>query len=181
MSKIIGIDISQLAYENTGVANYLENLVINLIEQDERNEYVLFFSSLRRKIPKKIALLFTRKNVRIKKFLFPPSVLSFLWNQVHILPIDALIGKVDFFLTSDWTEPPLKSGVKATILYDLTVYKYPKETAEKIVTVQKKKLKWVKEESSFVFCISEATKEDAKEILRINPSKLHVIYPGLTL
>ena len=181
MSKIIGIDISQLAYESTGVANYLENLVINLIEQDEKNEYVLFFSSLRGKVSKKIALLSAKQNVRIKTFRFPPYALNFLWNHVHTLPIDTLIGKVDFFLTSDWTEPPLRSGIKATILYDLIVYKYPQETAAKIVDVQKKKLKWVKKESNFVFCISEATKKDAEDLLKIDPKKLHVIYPGLTL
>lgn len=176
----IGIDISQIAFENTGVANYLENLVASLIK-DERNEYVLFFSSLRRKVPQKIALLARHKNVRLKTFRFPPAVLNFLWNKVHTLPVDALIGSVDVFVTSDWTEPPLRSGRKGTILYDLIIYKFPEETAERIVEVQKRKLKWVKKESDFIFCISEATRKDAKEILKIDSSKLHVLYPGLTL
>lgn len=177
----IGIDISQLAYSNTGVANYLQNLVVNLVEQDEKNEYILFFSSLRRSVPKKIELLSKRKNVTLKVFNFPPVVLNFFWNRLHTLPIDTLIGKFDFFLTSDWTEPPVKSGIKGTIIYDLIVYKYPQETDEKIVNVQKRKLEWVRKESSFIFCISEATKKDAQDILNINPNKLHVIYPGLTL
>jgi len=177
----IGIDISQLAYEKTGVSNYLEDLVIELIKKDTNNEYVLFFSSLRRRVPKRVAILAARKNVRLKVFKFPPLVLHFLWNKVHTLPVDSLIGGVDVFISSDWTEPPIKSGVKGTILYDLIVYKFPQETAEKIVEVQKRKLFWVKKESSFIFCISEATKKDAQEILKIEPSKLHVIYPGLTL
>lgn len=177
----IGIDISQIAYEKTGVANYLENLVTTLVKADNTNEYILFFSSLRRTVPKRLALLTTQKNVKLKSFRFPPSALNFLWNKVHTLPIDSLIGTVDVFLTSDWTEPPIKSGIKGTILYDLIIYKFPEETAEKIVAVQKKKLQWVKKESNFVFCISEATKKDAEEILKIDPSKLHVLYPGLTL
>jgi len=45
----IGIDISQTAYPATGVANYLKNLVKKLLEIDQKNEYVLFFSSLRKK------------------------------------------------------------------------------------------------------------------------------------
>ena len=44
----IGIDISQLAYPETGVANYLENLVENLVQVDSENEYILFYSSLRK-------------------------------------------------------------------------------------------------------------------------------------
>ena len=47
----IGIDVSQLAYPNTGVANYLQNLVQNLIEIDKNNEYILFFSSMRKQFP----------------------------------------------------------------------------------------------------------------------------------
>lgn len=177
----IGIDISQLAYSNTGVANYLQNLVIHLIEHDEINEYILFFSSLRRPVPSQIAKLALRQNVQLKVFKFPPAALNFLWNRMHILPIDTLIGKVDLFLTSDWTEPPITNGMKGTILYDLVVFKFPEETADKIIAVQKSKLKWVEKESKIVFCISEATKKDAQELLKINPSNLHVIYPGLTL
>jgi len=39
----IGIDISQIAYGKTGVANFLANLVEELIEKDLKNHYVLFF------------------------------------------------------------------------------------------------------------------------------------------
>jgi len=69
----IGIDISQLVYTNTGVANYLENLVENLIPADLENDYVLFFSSLRRSVPESITTLAkNNNNVNIKKFKFPP-------------------------------------------------------------------------------------------------------------
>ena len=82
------------------------------------------------------------------------------------------------FITSDWTEPPTKKAKKATILYDLVVYKYPKETDLKIVNTQKRKLKWVKKESSKIFCISNSTAEDAENILNIGKDRLSVIYPG---
>ena len=173
----IGIDVSQLAYPNTGVANYLQNLVQNLIEADKKNEYVLFFSSLRKKLQTS-NFKFKNSNVQIKTFKIPPTILNILWNKLHVLPIENLIGSVDLFITSDWTEPPVKKGKKATILYDLIVYKYPKETARKIVDVQKRKLKWAKKETAMFLCISEATKKDAKEILGIEDSRLSVVYPG---
>jgi hypothetical protein len=44
----IGIDVSQTAYPGTGVSNFIVNLVNNLAVIDKENEYVLFFSSLRR-------------------------------------------------------------------------------------------------------------------------------------
>ncbi len=171
----IGIDISQMAYERTGVGNYLKNLLSSMITSDPNNEYILFYSSLRRTIP----LDFIQaKNVRVKTFKIPPTVLDLLWNRMHILPIENFIGNVDMFITSDWTEPPTKKAKKATILYDLIIYKFPEETAQKIIETQKRKLAWVKKETDVIFCISEATKKDAKEILGIEESRLFVTYPG---
>ncbi len=176
----IGIDISQLAYENTGVANYLFNWIDALLKVDDRNEYILFFSSLRSNIKYQISKIKNaNKNVKIKSFRLPPSILDLLWNKLHVLPIEWLIGDVDIFVTSDWTEPPTKRAKKATILYDLIVYKYPNETAKKIIDTQKRKLKWVAKESDMVFCISDSTKRDAIDILKISKEKLRVIYPGI--
>jgi len=176
----IGIDISQIAYEGTGVSAFVENLVRDLLKIDDKNEYVFFFSSLRKNLKSQILnLKSTSQNLKIKTFRFPPLLLDLLWNKLHILPIEWLIGDVDVFITSDWTEPPTVKAKKATILYDLIVYKYPSETDRKIVEVQKRKLKWVKKESGMIFCISESTKKDALEILRLEDKRLKVIYPGI--
>ena len=176
----IGIDISQIVYEGTGVANYTKNLVENLLKIDRKNEYVLFFSSLRRKLPSFFINELTNSRVKIREFKFPPTLLDFLWNRLHVFPIEWFIGDVDIFITSDWTEPPTRKAKKATILYDLIVYKHPEETDKKIVTTQRRKLAWVKKESDVIFCISQATKKDAMEILGIEEGKLRVVYPGGT-
>lgn len=181
---VIGIDISQLAHNKTGVSSFLGELISSMVKIDKKNEYVFFFSSLRKELPIS-NLQFLNKsefpNVKIKQFRFPPMFLDLLWNKLHIIPIENFIGDVDIFLTSDWIEPPTNKSKKATILYDLIVYKYPNETQSKIVSVQKRKLNWVKRESDIIFCISESTKKDAIEILGIEPKRLKVIYPGIKL
>lgn len=187
----IGIDISQLAFENTGVANYLGQLVEHLVTLDAENEYILFYSSLRKELPSHYSRFFENaKNVKLKTFKYPPIFLELLWNRLHIMPIESFIGKVDVFLSSDWVQPPSKAR-KATILYDLIVYTYPEETHNRtnfslrnfifsanIVASQKRRLKWVKREVDKIICISEATKRDAMKILHIPEEKLSVIYPG---
>ena len=68
----IGIDISQLAFPGTGVATYTQNLVENLLKIDKqsllprnkKNEYILFFSSLRQKVPK-LQISKTQNNIKI--------------------------------------------------------------------------------------------------------------------
>jgi glycosyltransferase involved in cell wall biosynthesis len=176
----IGIDVSQVQYEKTGVANFVVHLVEEMIKNDNKDHIVLFFSSLRRRVPS----VFTRlaknhKNIEIRRFTYPPVALDILWNRLHILSIENFVGPVDFFISSDWTEPPAKSALKATILYDLVVYKYPQETDKKIIETQKRKLAWVKKESDIIFCISESTKKDAMEILGIDEKRLRIIKPGV--
>ncbi len=175
----IGIDVSQVVYSGTGVANYLEKLVENLLKLDTRNEYILFFSSLRRDLDLSLFNVQESPRVTIKTFKFPPLVLDLIWNRLHILPIEWLIGDVDIFITSDWTEPPTRKAKKATIIYDLIVYKNPEETARKIIDTQKRKIKWLKKESDVIFTISESSKKDIEEILKIDKEKIKVVYPAV--
>ena len=194
---VIGIDISQLAFSGTGVANYLGSLVQNMVDLDKENEYVLFYSSLRKELLISNFKFLNKSqypNVQLKTFRFPPTLLDILWNKLHVLPIESLIGDVDVFITSDWTEPPTKKAKKVTILYDLMVYKYPEESHHRtklnplkliispnIVEVQKRKLQWVEKESQRILCISESTASDAVQILGIDKNKLEIVYPGFSL
>lgn len=174
----IAIDISQTAYEGTGVSEYVTRLVEHLIKIDQKNEYILFFSSMRKNLNPQIAALIS-KNVDIKTFRLPPIALDILWNRLHIAPIEWFIGDVDVFISSDWTAPPTTKAKKATILYDLIVYKFPKETDSKIITTQKRRLSWVKKECDVIFCISQASKQDAVDILAMDEERLRVIHPGI--
>mgnify|MGYP001560496499 CR=1 FL=1 len=175
----IGIDVSQLAFKESGVANYLSSLLRAMLEVDKKNEYIFFFSSMRRNLDFSLFNVQSNPKIIIKTFKIPPTFLSFIWNDLHFFPIEWFIGPVDLFITSDWTEPPVKNAKKATIIYDLTIYKTPNETDKKIVESQKRKLHWVKKESDIVFTISESSKKDIIEILGLPSSKIKVIYPGL--
>ena len=166
----IGIDISQIVYEGTGVATYTKNLISNLLAIDKKNEYVFFGSSLRRQ---KDLKRFT-KNV----WPIPPTLLDVLWNQLHILPIESLIGSLDIFHSSDWTQPPTKAK-KVTTIHDLIVYKYPESSHPQIITTQKRRLDWVKKECDLIIVDSLATKKDCQEILGIGESRLRVVYPAV--
>ena len=38
----IAIDVSQVVFEGTGVANYTRDLIFNLLVKDRRNQFILF-------------------------------------------------------------------------------------------------------------------------------------------
>lgn len=172
----IGVDISQLAYPNTGVSNYLTQLLLNLFNTDQKNSYVLFFSSFSAKTP---ALFNEFENVKVVSRKIPLAALEILWNRLHIFNIEKFIGEIDVFISSDWTEPPTERAKKATIIYDLIVYKNPDETDKKIVLTQKRKLNFVKKETDLVFAISDSTKKDIIDVLGIDKTKIKVVYPGI--
>lgn len=177
----IGIDISQISYEGTGVARYTSNLIKAICEFDTQNEYIFFFSSLRREIPSETEVLI-KKQHKIVNLKLPPTLLDFLWNRLHIISVNRFIGKCDIFISSDWTQPPVDKGVKTiTIVHDLVYLRYPKTVHQKILAVQKRRLDLVKKEVNTIITDSQATKKDLIDLLHIKPEKIHVIYPAVEI
>ncbi|MFA6073883.1 MAG: glycosyltransferase family 1 protein [Candidatus Woesearchaeota archaeon] len=168
----IAIDLSQIIY-GTGVSHYGINLVRNLLKIDSENEYVLYAGSLRRK--QDILNFFPQTKV----FPIPPRLAHFVWNKLHILPIEKLIGQVDVIHTSDWAEPP-SSINKITTIHDLVALKFSKITPKIIVETQKLRLKWVLKESKMIIVPSIATKNDLLE-LGFREKNIRVIYEAPNL
>ena len=162
----IGIDISQIVYR-TGVSTYTENLVKNLLKIDKENEYLLFAGTLRRK--QDVLKVFPQTGV----FPIPPTLADLIWNRMHIIKVEKLIGKIDVFHSSDWTQPPTKA-FKVTTVHDLIPLMFPKYVHPKIVSVHKRRLEWVKKEVDRVIVPSEATKKDLS-LLGIAGGKIRVI------
>jgi len=178
----IGIDISQIVYQGTGVATYTQKLVENLLRIDRKNQYLLFGSSFRQKkylssLAHSITPVYWSGEKKI--YSLPPIFLEYLWNRLHIFSIDTLIGKSDVFHSSDWLQPPTKAK-KVTTIHDLTIYKHPESFISRgghdIVLNQKRRLSWVKRECDRVIVDSKATERDVIEILKIPKEKLRVIY-----
>lgn len=174
----IGIDISQIAHEGTGVATYVKHIVAALVHTFPQHKYVLFGASLRKR---NVFYEYSKRlnNVRLVCVPIPPTLLEILWNRLRIAPIEWFTGPLDLFWSSDWTQPPLTKARGVTTIHDLSILKYPKESNERIVATQQRKLKLSASACKAFFCDSEATKKDAHEFLGIDTKKLVVVYPGL--
>lgn len=148
----IGIDISQIIY-GTGVSIYTRQLVKKLLEVDKVNDYVLFGGTLRRKSE------ILEEFPEAKVFPIPPFLGDLIWNKLHIFPIENLVGDLDVFHSSDWTQPPSKCH-KVTTIHDLAPLVLPKLTDPKITSVHTRRLKWVVKEVEKIIVPSEATRKD---------------------
>lgn len=176
----IGIDISQIVHEGTGVANYVRKLVAALIKADRQNEYILFGSSLRKRyVFDQYFQEIKTNNVRLVIIPIPPTILDILWNKWHVAPIEWITGPIDIFWSSDWTQPPLAKAIGVTTVHDVSFLRYPETFAQQIIDVHKRRLERVRSNCRFVFCDSETTRRDLIELLKFPKRKLHVVYPGL--
>lgn len=193
----IGIDISQIVHEGTGISTYVRNLISALVLSDATNEYILFGTSFRKRhLLDSFVQEMTRggkKKVRLVSLPIPPTLLSFLWNNLHIVPVEWFTGPLDIFWSSDWTQPPLARARGVTTIHDLAVLRYPEESynaaavditnariSPNIVATQKKRLFWVARECRMVFCDSKATQSDVIRLLHISKNRTTVIYPGIS-
>jgi glycosyltransferase involved in cell wall biosynthesis len=59
--------------------------------------------------------------------------------------------------------------------------KYPETVHGKILSVQKRRLAWVKKEVDLIIADSHATKQDLVDLLSIPQKKIHVIYPAVEI
>ncbi|MBI2029517.1 glycosyltransferase family 4 protein [Candidatus Gottesmanbacteria bacterium] len=179
----IAIDISQICYQGSGVARYVEQLVEHMIKNDDKNQYLLYGNSMRQK---KILLDFIYKmkklnsNIENKIIAMPQTLADILWNKLHILPIENLIGEVDIFHASDWVEPPVKKALKVTTIHDLLVFKYPGYFTQEIIDTQKRRISWVLAESNMVIVDSHTTKNDLIDLFDFPKDKIKVVYPGIS-
>ena len=177
----IGIDITMLVYTGSGVANYIYNFSKTLLEIDKKNEYRLFYSSLRR--PKNFYYLDELKKLggKVYSYRFPPTLLQIWWRQFSIIPVEWFIGKVDVFFSSDFLRPPLLKGTKEiTTIHDLTWKLFSEYHEERIIKDNEKKLEKTIKYNDTIIVDSENTKKDLiKFYPLVKQNKVHVIYPGI--
>ncbi len=165
----IGIDISQIVY-GTGVSNYTENLIRNLLMIDRKNEYLFFGGSLRRTDDLRLKIHEFKGSSETKIWPIPPTLADLVWNRFHVLNIEVFTGKLDVFHSSDWTQPPSKA-FKVTTIHDLSPILFPRYTDPKVVETHRRRLHWVIKEAQRIIVPSETSKKD---LVRLGASEGNV-------
>ena len=176
----IGIDISQIAYKGSGVARFTEGLVQAILDYDKTNTWYFFYFGLRNKIDEDLEKKIINKGFHIITRPIPPTILDYLHNTIHtsLFSFDSkIINKLDYFITSDWTEPPLNCK-KATIVHDFVFKRYPQTVHETILKTQELRLNLVSQESDIIFTDSQSTISDLNEYYDYKGEAV-LNYPGV--
>ncbi len=179
----IGIDISQIVYKGSGVSRFTEGLVHAILTYEESHHWTFYFSSFRQKLDQALRDRINAKGFDLYTYPYPPTLLSALFNDWHgfsgmLLKHNKQLGKLDWFITSDWTEPPLPTK-KATIVHDLVFKKFPETVHPSILKTQEKRLSHVVRESDLIFTDSHSTAQDLISEYTVDKNKIAVNYPGV--
>jgi glycosyltransferase involved in cell wall biosynthesis len=163
----------------TGVANYVWQLVKNLLEMDKNNQYILFFDF---KVQDKDVKRFTQPNVKIKFFPFSDYKKYMPAAYSEILGMATFAReKMDVLHTTSplFRVPATYRGKIVTTFYDFAPYRVP-ELFPKISNAKLKTLySFAAKKSDRIITVSESTKKDACQFLGYPEEKITTIYNGI--
>ena len=163
----------------TGVANYVWQLVKNLLETDSQNQYILFFDF---KVRDKDVKRFSQPNVKIKFFPFSDYKKYMPGAYSEILGMATFAREnMDVLHTTSplYRVPASYRGKIVTTFYDFASYRVP-ELFPRLSTAKLKTLySFAAKKSDRIIAVSESTKKDAQKFLGYPEDKITTIYNGI--
>jgi len=176
----IGIDISQIIYEGTGVSRFTYQLVKKILSSDTGHSWTFFFSSLKHGLHADIVQEIASRDFKLIRWPIPPRLLSVIWNDSNIRQHSPIPTIFDLFISSDWTQPPPKiAQYSSTIVHDLVFKEHPDTVDPLILDTQTKRLEHVVRECQIIWCDSESTIQDLKKYYPNTKGMVRLNYPGV--
>jgi glycosyltransferase involved in cell wall biosynthesis len=174
---IVGFDAKRFFHNSTGLGNYSRDLIRILAQYHPENHYFLYNPK-----PKKIDRIPIDGNI-ISEHL-PESKknkkIASLWRMFSICA-QIKKDKIDLYhgLSGEIPIGLKKTGVKAVVtIHDLIFMRYPNLYSYFDRKIHYYKFKYAAQNADLVIAISEQTKKDIVTYLKIDPTKIKVIYQG---
>ncbi len=177
----IGVDIRVLMDRYySGIAHYSANLLSELIKSSDDHQYRLFYNSYRN-IDKKMSKW---KNDRTKlvSTKYPNKFFNYFCQKLLKEPkIDKLLGGVDIFWSSHFNFTNLSENTKHVLtIHDLSFMRYPEFfSLRKNFWHSAVNLKNQAKKCRAIIAVSNNTKQDIVELLKVPEEKVFVVYSGL--
>ena len=178
MLKVI-VDLTPITAKPSGVGLYVANLIKHLdkLQQSEQFELGIFYQpALKNRLKKNTAPDLIKGYENSFFFPYPVRVSNWLlknFPQVFPLLLDRGLKDYDLFHGTNFTVYSDRSTQKVMTLYDLTFLRYP-QYIDRVVAQYYRRVRQCLQWTDLVIAISESTKQDAIEYLKIAPEKIFV-------
>ncbi|QQG52892.1 MAG: glycosyltransferase family 4 protein [Candidatus Falkowbacteria bacterium] len=176
----IGIDARVLMDKNySGVSEYTANLLSEILRQDRENQYSLFYNSFKKQEQR--LKIWQTANTKIIGTHYPNKLFNYCLQKCFSYPkFDKILGGVDLFFAPHLNFLRITRQTKLVVtVHDLSFLRYPeffscrKNFWHKAIGVAK-----LLKRADKIVAVSENTKHDLVEILKIAADKISVIYSG---
>lgn len=172
----LGIDISAIPY-NRGISRYTANLVRALSKRKDLHMRVFGtsrgqYADLQEFCNKEIT------HVPHTLLKHPVKIMEVLWNRLHLVSPELLMGDMDVFHSWEM-QPPLSKAALVSTIHDLAMLRFPKTADPYVLEMHQRSWKHLKKEAKAIIAVSHATKNDIVELLGIPQDKVHVVYEAI--
>ena len=168
----IGIDVSCLAKQRTGIGIYTYNLIENLLKIDNSGEYCFFSAS-------SFNLNVYSKSSKKVFSCFPKKYTTVFWEQL-LLPLLIKREKIDLLHSPNYVSPYLSRVSTVITVYDLSAFMFPDTHPILRQLRHRLFLSYSLKKSSKVITISENSKKDIQKYFGTPKEKIEVVYPGVS-
>lgn len=169
----IGIDARMYGAEQTGIGNYIRNLIINLAKIDRSNQYVIFLSE--KEFDK-----FQPPGENFKKIKAKAHWYS--WSEQFALPFVFLNERLDILHFPHFNSPILYSGRSAVTIHDITPFFFPGHKMNSWLRRMAFRLVFAFsiKKASEIIAVSASTKRDIIKHFGAKEGKITVTYEGVS-
>ena len=172
----IGFDAKRFFLNSTGLGNYSRDLVRGVLEEEKDNDYFLYTTG--GEIDLKTKFLKNHSNVKIVTPTGIYKKMKSYWRSVR-LEKQLLKDGVEVFhgLSHEIPKKNKLSKIKYVVtIHDLIFLRFPENYNRIDREIYKKKVEYACTTADKIIAISEQTKRDLMEFLKVPSHKIEVIY-----
>ena len=167
----IGIDITPLAGNRSGVGHFLHYQLAHMLQQAPRDEFLAFSSGLHR-----VDASFLNGLTAHRHLPLPTRGLYATWTRIPWPAVDRLLGGIAVYHATNYFLPPARAARRVLTIYDLTFLRHPEWCSPKIVGPFRRKVPRMAAEADAVLTCSQASKRDIVELLGLRAERVRVAY-----
>ena len=176
----IVVDVSPLSHPRTGIGNYIRGSVAGIAAAAAGRNELLAFAPTSVRGPARIRTALDGIATAHRLIPLPAShALRTAWSRAGRPPVEALAGRLDAFVFSEWMYPAQRRGVRATVFHDLVPLHHPEWCTPWTVSMHTRKARNAAATCDVVFANSAFTAADLTDTLGIDADRIVHAPPGL--
>jgi glycosyltransferase involved in cell wall biosynthesis len=170
----IGYEVSSLLATRTGIGNYTDQVLRNLLAVASGDEFHAFSSGRQA-----IDLDGLDKIASHRHLPLPTRLLYQLWSTCARPRVDAWLGGVDVYHATNYFLPPVSAARRVLTIYDLAFLKSPEWFDPRTVAPFAKHIHASAQSADAILTCSESAKRDIVTLLKVDPEKVTVAYGAI--